>query len=256
MAMKLVTFNLRYDTERDELNSFHYRRELIVKKIKKEAPDIICFQEVLPHMAVWLKENLKDYYIIGCGRSRRLKDEQVAVAYRRSRMNLVHMETFWLSDTPQVPGSRYEDQSVCPRVCTEAVFQDLESDMLFRLVNLHLDHSGSVVREKEIRQILDKIEHTEVFADIPVILAGDFYAQPDMEEMKALTDHQVFWDAAQEAGGTYHAFGGLEEPLKMDYIFIQDPFVCERTKVWTDCKNGVYLSDHYPISVILSEKQE
>lgn len=256
MAIKLATFNIRYDTERDEQNSFHYRRELIVKKIKKEAPDVICFQEVLPHMAVWLKENLKDYYIVGCGRSKRLKDEQVAVAYRYSRMNPVQMETFWLSDTPQVPGSRYEEQSVCPRLCTEVVFQDLDTDEMFRLVNLHLDHSSSKVRAKEIRQILDKAEKAEVFSDIPVILAGDFYAQPEMEEMALLLEHPKFCEITGETGGTYHGFGRMETPMKTDYIFVQKPFVCENLEVWKDCKNGVYLSDHYPICVTLTGEKE
>ena len=31
---------------------------LILEKIRQEKPDIIGFQEVLPHVAAWLKENL------------------------------------------------------------------------------------------------------------------------------------------------------------------------------------------------------
>ena len=57
----------------------------------REQPDVICFQEVLPHVAVWLKESLWDYYVIGCGRSAALEDEQMAVAYRKDRLNLIQI---------------------------------------------------------------------------------------------------------------------------------------------------------------------
>ncbi len=141
--MKLVTFNIRCDFGQDRENCFCRRRDLITAKIRREQPDIICFQEVLPHVAVWLKENLKGYYVIGCGRDVNLEDEQVSVAYRRDRVNLISMDTFWLSDEPYVPGSRYACQSICPRVCTGAVFSYSGGPgkaYLFRLYNIHLDH--------------------------------------------------------------------------------------------------------------------
>ncbi len=249
--MKLVTFNIRYDTASDDKNAFHYRRDQIARKIKRESPDIICFQEVLPHVAVWLRENLKGYYVVGCGRNKRLKDEQTAIAFKADRMNLIALETYWLSDTPQVPGSRYEGQSVCPRICTEAVFQDLEKDTVFRVVNVHLDHADSGVRGKEIRQVLERIENEHVFPGVPVILAGDFYSEPDSEEIQALKSLEQFEEITGEIEATYHGYG-MAEPMKVDYIFIQKPYICTSVKVWTDCRNGVYLSDHYPICAELS----
>ena len=68
--MKFVTFNIRCDFGQDGANNFIYRRPLILEKIRQEKPDIIGFQEVLPHVAAWLKENLTEYYIAGCGRER------------------------------------------------------------------------------------------------------------------------------------------------------------------------------------------
>ena len=61
--MKFVTFNIRCDFGQDGANNFIYRRPLILEKIRQEKPDIIGFQEVLPHVAAWLKENLTEYYI-------------------------------------------------------------------------------------------------------------------------------------------------------------------------------------------------
>ena len=58
---------------------------------------------MLPHVANWLKENLNEYYVIGCGRGANLRDEQMSIAYRRDVINLISMETWWLSQTPDVP---------------------------------------------------------------------------------------------------------------------------------------------------------
>ena len=64
--LKLVTFNIRCDYDQDGANSFRFRKPVILKKLTEEKPDVICFQEVLPHVAVWLKENLTEYTVIGC----------------------------------------------------------------------------------------------------------------------------------------------------------------------------------------------
>ena len=64
--LKLVTFNIRCDYDQDGANSFRFRKPVILKKLAEEKPDVICFQEVLPHVAAWLKENLTEYTVIGC----------------------------------------------------------------------------------------------------------------------------------------------------------------------------------------------
>ena len=95
--LKFVTFNIRCDYNQDKDNSFCFRKQEIEEKLEREQPDIICFQEVLPHVAIWLKETLRDDYVVGCGRSRELDGEQVAIAFKYKSFNMISMETFWLS---------------------------------------------------------------------------------------------------------------------------------------------------------------
>ena len=125
--MKVVTFNIRCDYRQDGNNNFCFRQPLILEKLRREKPDVVCFQEVLPHVAAWLKDALPDYLVMGCGRSEDLRDEQLTVACRKDRMNLIRMETFWLSETHGVPGSRYPRQSICPRTGTEVLLEDMEA---------------------------------------------------------------------------------------------------------------------------------
>lgn len=249
--LKVVTFNIRYDCGRDGKNNFCYRKPLILEKLSKENPDIVCFQEVLPHVAAWLKEVLTDYYVVGCGRSETLEDEQEAVAYRRDRLNLISMDTFWLSETPYAPASRYPDQSICPRVCTEALFEDLREKKVLRLFNFHLDHVGVQARRLGLSQILKKADEAQLFPDAPVILMGDFNAPPDSEEMDVLRDNPRYRNLTEGIGITYHGFSPKDRPEYIDYVYVSDSLSCVRVEKWEDQKEGVWLSDHYPICVQL-----
>ena len=250
----IVTFNIRCDYDHDGINNFKFRKPLILDKIKKENPDIICFQEVLPHVAIWLKDNLLDYYVIGCGRDKNLEDEQTTIAYKKFKFNLMGMEVFWLSETPKVPASRYVNQSICPRVCTKALFQNLETKEVFRVYNTHLDHIGSEARQLGLCQILEQMELEDSFVQAPIILTGDFNALPDSIEMESLKKYPHLIDLTAKLGGTFHDFGKLKELDKIDYIIVQDDFGCNSVAIWDTCEEGVYLSDHYPVCVEIYTK--
>ncbi len=249
--LKFVTFNLRYDNGRDGENCFVYRQPLILKAIGKEQPHVICFQEVLPHMAAWLKKSLPDYYVIGCPRNENLDGEQVPVAFRSDRFSLIRMDTFWLSETPRTPGSRYPDQSSCPRTCTEALLLENESRRVLRVLNTHLDHVGVQARKRGLDQILRCAESAALFPDAPVILTGDFNAEPDSDEIAFIRQWPEYRDATEGIGVTYHGYLRAEHPAQIDYIFTRGPLTCKNVKKWEHMENGVLLSDHYPVSAEL-----
>ena len=124
--MKVVTFNIRCDYNQDEENSFQYRKALITRKLRKEKPDVIGFQEVLPHVAGWFKNEFEEYYIVGYGRDAKLENEQMSIGFDKNKFQLISMDTFWMSLTPDVPGSRYEIQSFCPRTCIkESIYETM-----------------------------------------------------------------------------------------------------------------------------------
>ena len=243
--MKLTTFNIRYDCGTDGINNFSCRKPFILETIAREQPDVIGFQEVLPHVAVWLKENLKEYYVVGCPRCEDLSGEQVCIAFRPEKFNLMKMDTFWLSPTPYVPGSRYPEQSICPRTCTEVVLQELSSGKVLRMLNTHLDHEGSLARLLGVRQILSYLETVEFFPNAPVVLVGDMNAYPDSPEMELL--RSKFRDLTDGVEITFHNFG-RGDGCTIDYIYLQGGIAGTAPRKWDECRDGVYLSDHYPIS--------
>ena len=249
--MKFVTFNLRCDRPQDGENSFVYRQPLIVRALEREKPDVICFQEVEPHMAAWLKKSLPDYYLAGCGRGKNLDSEQMTVAFLKEKYQLLELRTFWLSETPMVPASRYPGQSSCPRTCTEAVLMEEGSGRIFRVYNTHLDHVGKEARERGLMQILRDAWEAEFLPGIPMILAGDFNAEPDSEELRPIHEAPDLTDVTKDIGGTYHGYGKADPFEQIDYIVIRG-LRCTGITKWTDRENGVYLSDHYPVCAIIT----
>lgn len=248
-AMKLVTFNIRGDFGCDGENNFCFRKPLILKKLADEQPDIIGFQEVMPHVAAWLRENLTEYGVVGCGREKKLDGEQATVAFRKDKYNLIEMRTFWLSETPYVPASRYASQSICPRTATELVLMEYATGKVFRVVNTHLDHEGAQARRLGLAQILSHIQQAKLFADAPVILMGDFNAPPEGEELKVFDDFPGYVNATAGVGVTYHGFDEDDPPEYIDYIYLKGAVHSLGMEKWMDVENGVYLSDHYPVCV-------
>lgn len=247
--MKIVTFNIRCDYDQDGGNSFAFRRDGIRACIARERPDVIGFQEALPHVVQWLRENLAGYTVVGCGRDEDLSGEHMIIACRRDSLHLLGLDTLWLSPTPALPGSRYEDQSTCPRSCSCALLREEASGRIFRVYVTHLDHESAYAREEGLKLILSRMRADGGDKPLPAILLGDFNAHPGDPELAPLEASGFLRDVTAESGPTYHDYGSASE--KIDYIVVSPDFECRSMKPWTDCVDGVYLSDHYPVEAVL-----
>ena len=252
--MKFVTFNIRRDFDFDKELRFLYRKDFIEEKLRQEQADILCFQEVLPDAKMWLKKILPEYDVLGCGRDEVLESETAVVAYKKEKFDLISMSTFWLSETPNVPGSRYEDQSDCPRTCTAVLLKELDTGLIFRVYNTHLDHVGSSARMLGVKQILEQKNKETLFPDAPILFTGDFNATPDAPEIVYISEKEDWVDYTEDLGITFHNYGKEEYFVKIDYIFGDKSWNCIKKEKWTDRKGELYLSDHYPVCVELERK--
>ena len=168
LAIQAVTFNIRYDCGRDGCNNFSFRKGHILQTIRDRQPDVIGFQEVLPHVMTWLQDHLEQYHVVGCGRGAHYDDEHMAIAYRKDRFDLFALDTFWLSPAPFVPGSRYENQSDNPRICTCATLKDRNFPQPFRVYVTHLDDQGVSARCQGISQVLARMKEDRERLSMPV----------------------------------------------------------------------------------------
>ncbi len=239
--MKIVTFNLRMENPADGPHRFTARREAIVQRIRAEGPDILGFQEALPAMYDYLRENLTEYTFVGHGRSERYLGEANPIAFRTDRFALKAYSTRWLSPTPEAPGSRFpEDQSICPRIFVTAELYDRQTDCVFRVVNTHLDHEGAIARKRGLELIAGALTD-----ELPTVLMGDFNCPPTDPALEPLRDR--FRDLTGEIPLTFHAFEGYYnwKTDKIDYIFATKEFRGGNSGIWKN--EGICLSDHYPV---------
>lgn len=248
--MKVVTFNTRTDNPEDGINNVKFRMPYIKAKLDEEKPDIIGFQELKPHTCEDFKQMLPDYYLLGFGRNSDYEGERIPIGVRKDRFDVIEMGGCWLSDTPDVPGSRYEGQSVCPRTIMWVKLFDLSTHQIFRVYNTHLDHpedKNYVPRRLELHQILELIDADNRKCRLPFLFMGDFNTFPRNWETEELDAREDFIDFTENVGPTYHNWGNPNRQDKIDYIYGSPEWKLKGADTWKDCHEGVWLSDHYPV---------
>ena len=247
VKLKICTFNLRCPSQKDGINYFDNRKDLILACIEREKPDVIGFQEATDSSKAWLLDALTDYIVLGCGRNKDLNGEGCLVAFKKHDFQILSSEVFWLSLAPSVPGSTFgADQSKCPRITTAVVLKHKDAEKPFLFINTHLDHKGSAARTYGAIQILQYIDAKKM----PFVLTGDLNAYPEDPEIKVLTDcaYLNVTDLTRNLEGTFHGYGTRVPNSKIDYILTDmsgDPAEAYMVKDVTP--EGVYISDHYPV---------
>lgn len=243
--MKIATFNIRCSWDKDGINSFLHRAGGILHKINEEKPDVIGFQECTGAITAFLRKTLPDYEILFNQRNADLKGEGLATALRKDTTELLGLESFWLSPTPFLPGSRYEEQSSCPRICQSSILR--WQDTVFRLYNIHLDHKSELARALGMEATLNKIAEDKEKMGLPLFVLGDFNATP--EEKPITLCKETLTELTAEIDYTFHFYGKQEAPYKIDYIFADAKTAekCRTVTPWADESDGIYLSDHYPL---------
>lgn len=257
-SLKIVTFNLRLALTEDGENCFFNRLPLIVAKIQKEKPDVIGTQETTDAMRQALLAALPEYSVAGAGRNTDRHGEGTPIFYRHERLAVSDLSTVWLSSTPHIPGTRYEnsDQSYCPRVLVTATFVPNDPAMLpFRVYNLHTDHEGAKAREYASRDLLAAIREDTARDPLPFAVMGDLNAAPDSREIRMLSESEEpkLRDITDRFKLTFHGFHRPNyDGMKIDYIFLSEEWKNEPAVLWTETDGKTCLSDHYPIAAVVA----
>jgi endonuclease/exonuclease/phosphatase family metal-dependent hydrolase len=248
----VMTFNLRFASAQPP-NSWPERRPVMRDCIREVAPDLIGTQEGLYAQLRDIAADLPEYDWIGLGRAGGSRDEFMAVYYLKDRFEPLAFDHFWLSDAPELIGSRsWGNQN--RRMVTWVKFLDRKTDQQFYFFNTHLDHQVQESRLKSTELILQRIDALET--SLPVLLVGDFNANPATNPIYGmLTDDGGFvdtWDtAAERRGELFSTFHGYRAPVKdgvrIDWILARGDVITDATKIVTYEQNGQYPSDHFPV---------
>ncbi len=256
LELNVMTFNIRLDVPSDSLNSWQYRKENAAEMVRMNDVDILGMQEVLLNQMNDLKERLPQYTAIGVGREDGAdKGEFSPIFYKKDRFSAIESGTFWVSETPELAGSKGWDASYI-RVATWAILKEKATGKEIFAINTHLDNDGLIARKEGGNLLLKKAE--ELGKGLPIVLTGDFNDTPQSEAIKNITDASKtnhLLDSKTIAlktlgtDWTFHNFGRLaesERPL-IDYIFVSKQIKVQDYAVLPDTLNGTFVSDHKPV---------
>jgi endonuclease/exonuclease/phosphatase family metal-dependent hydrolase len=263
MSVRVMTFNIRYGTAPDGDDAWPRRRDQAVRVIKTFAPALLGLQEALRSQLDDIEAAMPELGEAGVGRDDGQRaGEYAAILYDRRRVTLLQQGTFWLSDTPEVPGSMTWGNRF-PRVVTWGRFEERVRGETFYLFNTHWDHESQEARERGALLLMGRIATRAARRD-PVLLTGDFNCGDANPAFKTLTQSfATVPDAAPlsdtfnavhpsaEIVGTFHAFHGNSRGQKIDFVLASPEWQPIDAAIVRTSENGHYPSDHFPVTAIV-----
>lgn len=243
------------------------RRELIRDWLRLLEPDLVAFQEVLDsdgyHQADELLAGF-DYQV----------DFACPMTWNRQQGtnmgNLIASRWPFARMTPiLLPLGGRDDQRVLLGADVDSPFGRLP----FYTTHLTSKLQDGHIREAQVSVIGDVLLARRREGDLPIVLCGDFNAEPDSSEMRylrgqqTLDDKRIFlmdaWRVGNDSGegytfsrrNPYRAYRQFDQ--RLDYIYVER--VAEDAVRIAHCdvvcdqpRHGVYPSDHFGIYLELS----
>ena len=254
--LNVMTFNIRLNVSSDSLNAWPYRKDIVASQVLFHQIHVLGVQEALNDQMVDLQQRLPGFKSTGVGRDDgRTKGEFSAIFYDTVRLSLVKGETFWLSLTPSLPGSKSWDAAIT-RVVSWGYFTDRVSGKSFFVFNTHFDHLGQIARHESAKLLKRRV--AEIAKDEPVIIMGDFNARPadpPIRELIAEEDPLRFRDTKTLSvtghygpDGTFNGFRSMEvNDQPIDFIFIKGNWKVLRHATISQTWKGRFASDHFAV---------
>ncbi len=175
--LRVMTFNIRYGTASDGDHAWAKRRQLVFDLINEKPYDVIGVQEALRFQIDEILASNAELAAIGVGRDDgKAMGEHASILYRKSRLtpDPVQQGTVWLSDTPEVPGSKHWGNGIT-RIFTFARFTESGGGgggEAFWVYNTHLDHQSEPARRRSAEAIAAHVARH--VGGERLLLTGDF----------------------------------------------------------------------------------
>jgi endonuclease/exonuclease/phosphatase family metal-dependent hydrolase len=261
--IRVMTFNIRYGTAADGENHWDKRKEFLVETIKDFDPDLLGTQETLGFQRDYLAEQLPGHAVLGVGRDDgQEKGEMMALYYRKERFDKQGEGHFWLSESPDTPGSKSWDSSL-PRMVTWVKLTDRKNAAGKPIVffNTHFDHRGPEARRESARLVRRRID--SLAKDCAVIVTGDFNAgegsPPYQTLFEKADEHTALLDCFRvahpqrgEQEGTATGFRATAtRGARIDWIACTSDFSVTSAEIDRTERSGRTPSDHFPVKATL-----
>lgn len=244
--MNVMTFNVRYTNETDGRHAWSKRKDILLRFIKDQHPDLLGTQELTDTAKAFLEPQLSEYAVVGDGREADRSGERCAVFVRKDTFEVLRSETVWLNGDFHKAGDADPEEGFA-RICSMVLIQERSTGRKVRVFNAHIAYQSQraiATNSIQLARYIRRFNSTR----IPWILMGDFNS--------SITHpfHVPFLTMAQEAyttlnqprPNTFHAFGDPQGLDAIDFIYAHGLKFKSVTTLTTQL-DGLYPSDHYPV---------
>lgn len=262
--VRVMSYNIRYGTAKDGDNHWDKRKEFLIETIKAFNPDLLGTQETLGFQRDYLAEKLSGYEVLGVGRDDgKEAGEMAALYFKRSRFEKLDGGHFWLSETPDKPGSKSWDTSLTRMVTWVKLRDKLQPKARpIAYFNTHFDHRGEQARVESAKLIRRKVE--EAAKTCRVIVTGDFNAGEDSKPYQAffgvdeskpspLRDvFRVVHPKRDANEGTFSSFKATETTgPRIDWISVSAEWDVVKSEIDRTAREGRTPSDHFAMIAVV-----
>lgn len=259
--LKLLCYNVFY-------KEIEERKDNIFEVFLTRDADVMLLQEVsipwIPRLKEFMEEHGFSYYGYGrrggemMDKEMHEKEQFTPILWKTEKYDLVDKGHFFLSSTPEVFSSDWEDGTVSkfPRCVNWVILRDKATGGEVMALCIHTDPENPDVRTKSSELTVKMLE--KIRQGRPLIMGGDWNMQPEDAAYKALIDggyvdvrHNTDKTTAM---GSFNAWG-KRTPDNFafgDYLFTSDNVKPEYFEVVDDRFDGVHASDHCPLETIIN----
>ncbi len=274
-TLKVMTFNIKsaaVEIGFDQHESWDYiwnndndRRSRVVNVINDSLADIVGVQELRLGQLDYMDARMSSYAFYGVGRSAGTtsdSSERSGIFYKKERFRPIAAGEFWLSETPDTPGTTFAGNGGDlnnPRMATWMKLLDFDTELTYFVINTHwsLDSearrlSGQLMRDK----IIDLAD------GLPIIATGDMNERATgagytaLARRRAADEFQLansYALSGAPTGKTFHGYDGGVEGTAIDFVLHSEGhFQATSGAIVRTWFGGYYPSDHYPVEVTLN----
>jgi endonuclease/exonuclease/phosphatase family metal-dependent hydrolase len=265
----VMSFNVRFAkaghseaaSENNWTDAKFPRRERTIRVINEYSPDLVGVQEAREMQIEDLKKALPEYEFYGIGRDDgKAGGEFSGIFFRKSRFAQLAAGSFWLSATPDKPGTTFSFNKL-PRIASWVRLKDSKSNREFVLLNMHWDHQDAKAREKTAALVRERLG--KIGGDLPLLVTGDlnsFEDTPAFKELVGENDPQgrKLADSFRELRpkrlpdeSSFNDWKGKTKGSRIDFILHTSEFTPMAADIVRQSYDGHWPSDHYPVTATL-----
>lgn len=233
-SIKVMSFNIRHDDSSDP-QTLDERKENILQVILDEDPEIVGVQELKDGwMEIWLPTQMALYGYSVFSTLTYAYGSPKAIFYKSNRFTLQESSGFSIS---------YSDEN---RSGHWVKLRDNNTNLRYFVCNSHWSTTSSFVRNGMATLLKEEIE--ENYDGLPLIVFGDFNAQPGTIEISTIKrTASGLVCTHNETGNTFHGWDAIGDG-KNDWILCTRDLAFINKTIVKTAYDGYWPSDHWPIT--------